>query len=195
MTEELNERNLIGFLKTLIRYFASGFIFIIVYEYLHGGTKIWEFTADNVNWSIVVMATISGLLIYAIHQSFLDDIFYFISLLYLRTFRIKYWPEKEKNIRKVMFLLSTYRYSRPGKTNEEIKSTHERLDWLLTILTFLYTTSYSLIILPLVFSENANTRNVLLAGIFILTCGIFLDVKLTRRELFMLQQETTANSQ
>lgn len=192
MTEELNEKNLIGFLKTLIRYFASGFMFIIVYEYLHGGTKIWEFTADNINWSIVVMATISGLLIYAIHQSFLDDIFYFISLLYLRTLKIDYWPE-ERNIRKVMFLLSTYRYSRPGKINE-IKSTHERLDWLLTILTFLYTASYSLIILPLIFSEHIHKRDILLAGIFILICGVFLDVKLTRRELFMLQQETTANS-
>lgn len=76
----MSEQSLLDFFKTTIRYFASGFIFIILLSYLMQDSSIWSFTTDNINLTIVLVALICGIIIYGIHLAILDDLFNMLSL-------------------------------------------------------------------------------------------------------------------
>ena len=210
-----NENNFLDFFKALVRYIASGFIFMIVLEYLRHDTSIWSFTKDNANWTLILVAAICGVLIYAIHAAFLDDFLYRISLWWLirkQRGREFYLPnEFKKTIQKrgkiknmpiseIMFRLTTYRYLREGEKTEEMKGIQSRLDQLLTLLVFLYTSSYSLILLPIVFiikdifkstpsvvyTIDKQLYLIVFCGLFLLISGFVLDLKITKRELYII---------
>ena len=212
--ELTNEKTFLDLFKALIRYVASGFIFIIVFAYFRHDTSIWGFTTNNTNWTLILVAIICGILIYSVHTSFLDDIFYRISLWWLvrhQKGREFYLPNEFKKfvlikgkhqqmpMSKIMFNLTTYRYVREGERTEEMKALQNRIDHLLALLVFLYTSSYSLVFLPVLFSikyvHPSNTSLltwdkqywlVEILGIFLLLSGFRLDLKITKRELFII---------
>ncbi|TKK64931.1 hypothetical protein FC093_21390 [Ilyomonas limi] len=219
--EVYSEKSFLDFFKALIRYLASGFIFIIVFEYLRHDTSIWSFTKDNANWTLILVAAICGILIYAIHAAFLDDLFYRVSLWWL--VRINgnkdfYLPNEFKKtvvirnkikpvpLSEVMFNLTTYRYLREGDKKEDMMGIQNRLDQLLALLVFLYTSCYSLILLPIAFAvKNFYQSNftvftvdkdfylIELLGIFLLISGFALDLKITKRELFIVKKMEEEN--
>jgi hypothetical protein len=206
--ENTSSSNFINLLKTIIRYFASGFIFIIAFKYLNGETDIWTFTTEKINWSIILFAAICGLFIYTFHAALLDDVFYKLSLKYLKhkKNRSSYWPQKFESTpyNDIMFSLTTYRYERAGAKKRKSKAVQDRIDQLLMMLVLLYTSSFSLIILPLAlllynFSSGQavafSTRFILIFILGLLFCGMgfILDVKITRRELFMVKQKESDN--
>lgn len=202
-----NETNFINFIKTIVRYFASGFIFFIVFIYLneHDGTQwIWTFTTEKINWPIISIMAIFGLIIYAIHTAVIDDIFYKRCLISLKKRKDKeeFWPKKfdNANLDKVMFELTTYRYQRAATKKRKAKAIHSRIDQLLMLLVLLYSSAFSLFVLPIAFFLwylltdlnkvcDIKLLQVLCLGIILFKIGYILDKKITIRELYMLKEK------
>ncbi len=212
--ELTNEKSFLELFKALIRYVASGFIFILVFAYFSHDYSIGTFTGENTNWTLILITVICGILIYSVHASFLDDFFYHISLWWLvrhQKSRELYLPKEFQKIivtkgkaqripiSEIRFNLTTYRYLREGGFTEKMKGLQNRIDHLLALLVFLYTSSYSLILLPIAFSINYVSLSnsslltwdkhfwiIELLGIFLMLSGFKLDLKITKRELFMI---------
>jgi hypothetical protein len=194
-----NENNFVNLLKTIIRYFASGFIFIVVFKFLNGENDIWRFTADNINWSLVLIAAICGLLLYAFHAAILDDLFYRLSLNWLKRRKDQndFWPESfnEFDTSKIIFTLNTERYKRLGTRKRKLRAVQDRLEQLYMLLVLLYTSAFSLITIPIGFSLYNFFHYkvcfewkfflVMIVGVLFCLIGFVLDLKLTKRELYM----------
>jgi hypothetical protein len=215
MTEYFSEKTFLDFFKAMVRYIASGFISIFIFQYLRNDQMNWWFAGNDINWPIVVFAAITGITIYSIHTALLDDIFYRLSLWYLvrkKKNRATYLPTdfkdtiisdkktEPKKISFIMFSLTTSRFTKSGEDDPYSKAVNSRLEHLFALLVFLYTSSYPLIVLPIAFVLKKAAQNkvneivfsfnfvlIFVMGLLLITSGFFLDLKITQRELFNLK--------
>lgn len=161
-------------LRILIRYLASGFVALIVLNFLGFNSELVPHNGTSV-WYTVIIASLFGLIIYAVHASAGDDFFYRTSLRIIirNTNRANYLPDQFKEypndietkynwLKKLtapikekqnkLFSLYEYRVHREGTNNPKLMGIMKRLDQNLTFMTFLYVSSYPLIFFPIGYS-------------------------------------------
>jgi len=209
MSEPIHDKSTIEYLKTAVRYLASGFVTIVAFIVLKNDAPI-SFPKDDQIWYALILAGIIGLLIYSFHAAIGDDFLYKYALKKV----LKDWRKSRDlpchftdpdNLKNSMFTLTQYRYMREGTTNPKHQAIQRRLDQELTFLVFLYASSYPLLLLPIyklvyiwidkksVFSEEFDFVSLLsfLFGLALLWSGHVLDRKLTAWEIWFLDNFQT----
>lgn len=75
MAEPLDEKGLTTQLRTLIRYLASGLIAILVFNVMKYSFSVIP-KITEANWSLLIVASLIGLVNYCLHAALLDNFFY-----------------------------------------------------------------------------------------------------------------------
>jgi hypothetical protein len=210
-----------------LRYIASGFITFAVLSFLN-----WEIWQDFLNGSeyvtlfYLLFIIILGILNYAIHIAFLDKLFYrLVIYLYFRchkipeiiTDSISEWDEKttingslkkpsskKPYSKKISFVLFSQTYLRKISEKNSVRGIQSEIDKRLALLMFLYCSSYSLIIIPVLYlikhkicehtfpdSDFCTFWIKILSligfGVFVLIIGLTFDKRILKREIWALE--------
>jgi hypothetical protein len=156
-------KNFTDYLQVLLRYIASGIVTVMLIVYVHD--KSLQFCSNYLEkspWAVLVLAGTIGVLIYAIHHSVLDKLFYALSIFIYRCRRkvpvrlieaVKTYhkatsksrlPAKgNENYWRLKFALFTQCYLRRSSKVDFIVSIQQEVDKKLALLNFLYCCFYS----------------------------------------------------
>jgi len=141
-------------LENILRYIAPGFVALFILIFVENSFSPFQHGPNSryPDWVNIIIAVITGFLIYSIHKSVFAHIFWRIVISLQRHLTKQRWvPDsyRLKSTAQIMFDLDTERWKRRASNDKEVLSIQKELDKWSSMLNFLYCSSYPMILIPL----------------------------------------------
>lgn len=188
--------DLIKNIEKLLRFVAPGFFATLALLLMIGKDKFpLSFFLLESKPIFTLFSSLLGALIYSIHTGVIYRVIYSVIIfLQTRTRLNVHVPEEWKKycFCKIGFKLDSENWKRSGSENNSIKSVQNRLREWASMVHFLYCTSYSLILLPVIIwikrIDANNTLWVYLAGSSVLVFALTSDSVLIKRQFWAVRE-------